>query len=240
MKIVVQSCTGYEKPLEVFLKSIKANEQPSRFIIVRNKALKEEVHTVEYTVRGVTVPITTIDTPRNLWEYVSYEKIRQYGTHKRIASDLYFFTHDTCWAGNSDKYWAGIKRLETEHGLEDTPNGFCYPFQEFNFNMGVAQKPFIEEFGKQFVGKEFSKREGILLELGKKNIHNIQSIKRGPWPVKHLGPRWVGIVNDTPYSTVTRTLAYIPLLDLYKAYHIIGDPDSKNFLQQQQVHPNRP
>lgn len=219
MKIVIQTCKGYEQPIEKLLASINFHNHASTFIIVVNKCEKEGVHKKLWTCQnGHTAEITTIETPKNLWEYVSFEKVQKYNEHPLIDSEYYFFMHDTCWVTDPARFWNGLQKLRKHCNLSSTPNGICFPGRNSTcHNMMLARKQFVLEYGAQFVGKTFTKEQGIHIEFSDRNINGIKGNKN--WPYTTFGRRARRRPSSVVYSNgAKRILIYYPLLDLYKAY----------------------
>jgi hypothetical protein len=252
IKVVIQSCTGYEEPVAKLLDSIDFQDHEDDIILVKNNAPKESVgKELVKSIDNIGI-LTVINTPKNLWEWVSFEKVSEHMENPSINNECFLFVHDTTWAGDASKFWGGIERFGDAGPLADLEKGFCYPFANGGgFNIGFGTKQFVLEFGRQFVGQTFSKREGILLEHSKCEIKGIKGIK-GFLP-KNLVKNWGGKLlwangghrrrqGPMVAGGIRRMCRYIPGLDLYKAYwEVPGNLNNpKSFIAHKVDHPERP
>jgi len=81
----------------------------------------------------------------------------------------------------------------------------------------LARSQFVKEFGAQFVGKTFTKEEGIRLEFSDGSVQGIVGNKN--WPYTTFGRRARRRPSIDAYKSGNpRLIVYYPLLDLHKAY----------------------
>lgn len=219
MKIVIQTCKGYEEPITKLLTSIHYTQHSDNIIVVVNKCDRESIALESWVADNQQANLTVIRTKKNLWEYVSFEKVAHYIEHKLVTDEYFFFMHDTCWVGNAERFWGGLTKLHANSNLYHTPNGICFPGRNStSHNMMLARKQFVIEFGSQFVGQTFTKEQGIRLEFSDITINNrIKGNKH--WPLTSFGRRARRRPSQCPYNSAhRRIIVYYPLLDLYKAY----------------------
>jgi hypothetical protein len=247
IKVVIQSCTGYEEPVAKLLASINFQKHEDDIILVKNAAVRDKVTKELFATNNATGIITTIHTPKNIWEYCSYQKVAEFMEHPDIESEYFLFLHDTCWAKSSEGFWKGIERFKEKNPLAEFPRGFCYPYEgPGSYNMGFARKGFVMKFGMQFKGHTFTKRQGIAIEhLGarygfippKKDQPpaGLRGIQNLGVPIVTLGGKRNTLDAAGKHRLVAggtkRNVVLIPLLKLYKAWHHVGEHND---------HPDKP
>lgn len=232
MKLVIQTCKGYSKPIADLLRSIHFSIHCEEIIIVENKCDEESVGPKTWTgLLGAQRPITTIQTPRNLWEYVSFEKIAEYIEHPDIVDDTYFFLHDTCWVDSHEKFWKRLHYMSRLLLSDTRPDVIAYPgHHAAGHNIFMAKPAFITEFGSQFIGQDFSKKVGVQIEQNLPNAVNIHGSKH--WPHRLMGKRTRERTNVPCYSEVLRHVTHYPSLTLNKAFVFVPGVEND--------HPNKP
>ena len=94
IKVVIQSCTGYEEPVAKLLESIDFQDHEDDIILVKNAAVKEKVSKELLVTSDSSGIITTIHTPKNIWEYCSYQKVAQFIEHPDVDSEYFLFLHE--------------------------------------------------------------------------------------------------------------------------------------------------
>ena len=238
IKLVIQSCTGYEEPLNKLLTSINFKQHEEDIIVVKNAAKSESVskQMIMCGDNGSGI-VTVIETPKNIWEYASYQKVAEHMESPSVDSEYFLFLHDTTWARNVNNFWNGIEQFKKENPLKNIPNGFCYPFpfggeDNGSFNMGFARKEFVMQFGMQFKGRTFTKKQGISLEHHgysafippkcdrvPEGLHGICKIGA---PVVTMDKERIDQAGEGVTQIVKngarRNVVLIPMLDLLKAW----------------------
>ena len=238
IKVVIQSCTGYEEPVAKLLDSIDFQDHEDDIILVKNAAVREKI-TKDLVVTDNTFGIvTTIHTPKNIWEYCSYQKVAEFIEHPDVESEYFLFLHDTCWAESSEGFWKGIERFKEQNPLDKFPAGFCYPYAgPGSFNIGFGTKQFVMKFGMQFKGKTFTKRQGIAIEhMGGRESYNPAAKDRPPEGIRGIQNLGVAVVtvgrgrktldavghHRLVKDGTNRRVVFIPFLKLHKAWHHVG------------------
>jgi hypothetical protein len=254
IKLVIQSCTGYEEPLSKLLTSIDFKQHEEDIIVVKNAARSESVSKQLVRSEDDMGIVTVIETPKNIWEYASYQKVAEHMESPSVDSEYFLFLHDTTWARNVNNFWNGIEQFKKENPLKNIPNGFCYPFpfggeDNGSFNMGFARKEFVMQFGMQFKGRTFTKKQGGSLEHHGYSAFEPQECDRVPEglngickigaPVVVTGGARVDKDGEVDNMQIVkngarRKVVLIPMLDLLKAW-VCSQNDNA-----QRTHPERP
>jgi len=233
-RIVIQTCLGYEAPVKKLLRSIHFHEQAHRFIIVVNNCDREKIHKRNWEDEaGTSAAVATIETPRNLWEYVSFEKIGDYMRHPMFKAKLYFFLHDTCFVYRANRFWKHLDRMSDKLSSDPHPNSILFPgIRSEHHNILLAKPQFVKEFGAQFKGRVFTKADGIRIEHSMGPVQDIKGNRE--WPHTYAGRRAILRPPGAQYSDVERHTKIYPSLCLHKYYHHVNIEDDNS------IHPDKP
>lgn len=122
--------------------------------------------------------VTYINTPENLFEFISFKKVHEYLTHEYITDDMYLFIHDTCICGPEfNTKLLNVYEIMKNKKFDYAPLGINRKIAKHyinkyktKFNICILSHNFMKnENFKNYFCTSFSKKEAVAIELGNHN-----------------------------------------------------------------------
>tara|TARA_B100001094_G_scaffold326329_1_gene382256 strand:- start:112 stop:828 length:717 start_codon:yes stop_codon:yes gene_type:complete len=231
MKIVVQTFRKNENPW--FLNLIEQFSVLCFEIIVVESGAKEE----KIYKDPERISVIHIETPENLWEYISFKKVHQYIKHHFIESDMYLFMADTCELGPEFEEkvmecYETLKATTFDYApipIDRTRRGYMNGYKcKFNICFMSYQFMHHPNFRTLFYSNAFAHHTNCSIELG---MHR-WSFRRWNSPSVNVNQSLIDQVHKSEQwikmHGSNRVEQYIEKLDLYKylsdAYNGVRQP----------------
>jgi len=174
IKVVVSTCSGYEKFLNHCLRSLNFKEHYNDILVCKARCDPDLVAINKFFDGNKSQMCSS----KNLYEYTAFNLISSHLDYREVHSDKYLFIHDTCWTTDSSFFWDKLNELDSE---TNDSTRFYYLDNSKRQNIGICSKEFAKEYGSQF---------NDIINMDKADAVNFETFPFTDWE-KHKLDDWI-------------------------------------------------